>query len=111
MLFQFQGGSSAARPLEIILDETANYSTTVHEIGHILGFKHPYGAVGGSSFPSNIEYRNRHDLSVMNVWDTALRRMTKNDTDALQWLYGAPGSDFDGLQARLMEEGITPEIL
>ena len=103
-----QGFSPASgTPIHINIVTNAFYSTYVHEIGHSIGLKHPFE--GG--FAHNPAFRDRHDLSVMNYGDTRLRKMTQNDIDALQFLYGAPGSNFDGLQAKLIDEGITPEVL
>ncbi|MGI9439925.1 MAG: hypothetical protein ACR2OT_02990 [Parvibaculales bacterium] len=94
-------------PTHINIVTNALYSIYVHEIGHSVGLKHPFE--GG--FAHNPAFRDRHDLSVMNYGDRRLREMTQNDIDALQFLYGAPGSNFDGLQAKLIDEGITPEVL
>ena len=94
-------------PTYITLTAKTIYSAYVHEIGHSVGLKHPFE--GG--FAHDPAFEDRHDLSVMNYGDARLRKMTQNDIDALQFLYGAPGSNFDGLQAKLIDEGITPEVL
>lgn len=87
----------------------AEFSTYIHEIGHALGLKHPFEARNG--FPGDIALQERHDLSVMNYGVLSERRITQNDIAALQFLYGAPGTDFDGLQSKLEDIGITPEII
>ena len=102
----------AITPMQVRLEDISDYSTHVHEIGHLLGLKHPFHTT--SSFPANEDFERgagseRSIMSYNEDWDT--EGLQPADIAALQFLYGAPGTDFDGLQARLMEEGITPEIL
>lgn len=98
----------------IHIQANAVHSVYVHEIGHALGLKHPYEESNDfidatEDFPALPETRYESGLSIMT--QALDPHLLQNDIDALQFLYGAPGSDFDGLQARLIDEGITPEIL
>lgn len=106
-------------PATVSIGADATFYIYVHELGHALGLKHPFedASVFQSrfeGFPYDLEFTRGEgsERSIMSYnfdWDT--EGLQPADIAALQFLYGAPGSDFDGLQARLMEEGITPEIL
>ena len=88
----------------------------LHEIGHILGLAHPFERKGDfphrvfdpttglwsrTGFDSLMGYDNYPDGS----------GFTENDVKVLQFLYGAPGTDYDGLQSLLGLDTPPPEIL
>ena len=86
------------------------YSTYEHEIAHMLGFKHPF-EINLGNFPYNPDYRYEPGLSIATYEDPSTQTITQKDSDTLQCLYGAPGTDYDGIQARFEEVGITLHIL
>ena len=79
-----------------------NHKVVVHEIGHALGLKHPFEAED-TVWPHDIAYI----FSLFTVMSYAADFQYVNpglqpvDVTALQWLYGAPNSDFDGIETKL----------
>ena len=84
-----------------------------HEIGHALGLAHPFSEETGGYFsrdhiygtdyawPGNPAYEqdpNRELNSVMS-YNTYIYGLQDVDKEALQFLYGAPGTNFDGVQS------------
>ena len=65
-----------------------------HELGHAVGLSHPFQEMRG--WPGDEDYR-RSTLSVM-AYDSDVIALQPADIEALQFLYGAPGTDFMGVE-------------
>ena len=78
-------------------------STYMHEIGHHLALDHPFYDPKNipDMFPKNLTELDTPN-SVMTYGDKARRTITQNDINMIQFLYGAPGTDFDGLENLLL---------
>lgn len=104
-----------------IAEELLNGSVLLHEIGHLLGLKHPFEQKGdfprrlldpstGSWSRTNFDSQMGYDLLDYDQHpDTA--KFTENDIKVLQFLYGTPGTDYDGLQSLLGLDILPPEII
>ena len=97
----------------IDLREDSPYFVYVHEIAHILGLKHPHETSNqraGFPFDEDLQYGPGSERSIMSTY---LNRTSikEADIEALQFLYGAPGTNYEGLQSKLEDIGITPEII
>lgn len=68
------------------------YETLLHELGHMLGLKHPFEAVTGNSttLPS---WQDKKEATLMSYsWSTgAYSQFSQYDVAALMWLYGGDG--------------------
>lgn len=100
---------SAIVPSQINIEPNISYVIYQHEIGHVLGLRHPFDEAG--AFPHNPDYKRQPGLSIMTYEDTSTQVITQNDIDALQFLYGAPGTNYDGIQARFEEIGVALDIV
>ena len=83
----------------INMSSNSRPSTYIHEIGHYLALDHPfYDELSPTDlFPKDMtEYETLN--SIMGYGDAAKRTITQNDINIIQFLYGAPGTDFDGLE-------------
>ena len=74
------------------------YRTLTHEIGHVLGLKHPFdNSAGGTSWPKDMSHENNPNtmMSYANAFGFIARGapLLSVDVAALQFLYGAPGGD------------------
>ena len=101
-------------PSSMRLSTNAVYTTYLHEIGHMMGLKHPFSSSGGFPYKPEFEIGEGSELSIMsyNLEHRASGAgLQEADIAALQFLYGAPGTNFDGLQDALADIGITPIIL
>ena len=77
---------------------TGFYRTLTHEIGHVLGLKHPFeDSAAGTSWPLNLGYDDNVNtmMSYANAFGFIARGtpLLSADVTALQFLYGAPGGD------------------
>ena len=100
----YNGISSAGGSLDsTILDVTSSKDTLVHEIMHVLGFKHPFEfrTFDDRGFPSDEKYRYDKTISITSYADD--QYLTETDIAALQLLYGAPGTNFAGLESKFSE--------
>ena len=63
--------------------------TIIHEIGHVIGLKHPFEEEGG--FPGNPEYETGEgsELSIMS-YNNDIQALQPADIEALVYLYDAP---------------------
>ena len=93
---------------------TANAERTiVHELGHALGLHHPFdegGRLGvtGLIWPGDEDYE-LSPLSVMS-YNTDVSTLQPADIEALQYLYGAPGTDFMGVEGIRQESQFAREL-
>lgn len=88
--------------------------TVLHEIGHALGIDHPFEFSRGdvTNTPAGRFPRNLNELesynSIMTYGDYEdfpdnSYFITKNDINALQFIYGIPGTDYYGLYASIAD--------
>lgn len=80
------------------------FTAMVHEIGHVMGLGHPFADDGEtSSWPTPDGNIHRFsDETIMSYRNPSVRTtqgLYQADIDALQFLYGAPGTDFDGVES------------
>jgi hypothetical protein len=80
----------------IRLDHPYDYSTVLHEIIHALGVSHPFEEHSG--FPGNPVEKSLSN-SIASYGPRKNEEITRNDINILQFLYGAPGTNFEGLQS------------
>ena len=75
-----------------------------HELGHVLGLKHPFGGVSidyDYGWPRNNAY-NSDPFSLMSYAKRPGANLTEADIEALRFLYGPPGGDWaDSLEGRV----------
>ena len=71
---------------------TENKYLFFHEIGHALGLTHPFDASPHGDWPAIP--RSEFDDSVLS-YNTDIKTLTSVDIEILQWLYGAPGTNFE----------------
>lgn len=78
-----------------------DYSIAIHEIGHFLGLSHPFDADG--DWKGDEQYRD-DPSSIMSYYrgEKTTRGLQAEDIAALQFLYGAPGTDFEGVESLLI---------
>jgi serralysin len=77
------------------------YDTLLHEIGHMLGLKHPFETTSGNSvtLPTSLD-RSYNTLMSYDGSGGAYGKFSQFDTAALMWLYGG-----DGLGGKLGADG------
>ena len=107
-----EGSSTKAAKGGIVLDndfingaetDGPTRALTTHEIGHMLGLTHPFHPEKGWPGNSDYTYAAGSEDSIMSYYyvlgrgsrDTGLQAA---DIEALQWLYGAPNTDFAGVE-------------
>lgn len=88
----------------IRIDHPHHYSTVLHEIAHALGVKHPFEEDAG--FPAD-PAEKRLPNSIASYANENIRVITQNDINVLQLLYGAPGTNFAGLQSIIDDQDTT----
>lgn len=81
---------------DIRIDHPHHYSMVLHEIAHALGVKHPFKEDAG--FPGDPAEKLLPN-SIASYAPDNIRVITQNDINVLQFLYGAPGTNFEGLQS------------
>jgi ferredoxin-NADP reductase len=81
---------------DIRIDHPHHYSMVLHEIAHALGVKHPFKEDAG--FPGDPTEKLLPN-SIASYAPDNIRVITQNDINVLQFLYGAPGTNFEGLQS------------
>lgn len=79
------------------------YSAILHEIGHALGLKHPFEDDFNTAWPlpDDPNEFKRSTETIMSYANPTARdqELYQADIDAMQFLYGAPGTDFDGVES------------
>ena len=95
-----------------------------HEIGHALGLAHPFSEETGgyfsrddiygtdSAWPGNLLYGQDFNLELQSVmsYNTNIYGLQPVDIEALQFLYGAPGTNFDGVQSIMQTSSFTVRL-
>lgn len=96
------GWPSASR-VGINLSPDSLLSVYIHEIGHYLALDHLFYVSFNPPdlFPKDLTKLNTLN-SIMTYGDTERITITQNDINIIQFLYGAPGTDFDGLENLLL---------
>ena len=77
----------------ILWDEAKSENVFLHELGHLLGLKHPWDSSPRrpyDSAPTN-EDKDKINYTIMG-YNKAVRILTDADKAALQFLYGKPGA-------------------
>ena len=94
---------------EQLRDLPSYYDTILHELGHMLGLKHPFDGSANSwrYWLGSEDYRQSPDTIMSYARDRG-QKLHEADIAALQFLYGAPGDD-DWISPRSL--GIAPEYV
>lgn len=105
----------------VALHKNTDLDVILHELGHAFGLSHPFFDPRGGdhqeegAFPRSMA-RNEIDFIIKTGFDSVMgyfrpndRNLTQKDINVLQLLYGAPGSDYRGLQSLIDDlEFIAP---
>ena len=95
-----------------------------HEIGHALGLAHPFSEETGGYFkrdniygtayawPGNTDYERdpNGELNSVMSYNTNLYGLQPVDIESLQFLYGMPGTNFDGVQSIMQEDSFAARL-
>ena len=70
----------------------AGYETLLHELGHMLGLKHPFDTTSGNSvtLPDSLD-KPSNTLMSYEWSSTSYAQFSQYDVAALMWLYGGDG--------------------
>ena len=118
--------SFSHRDIVILPEEVPDHHNYIipHEIGHALGLAHPFTPETGGGFnrdrlygtdsawPGNPDYRrdlNRELDSVM-AYNPETYGLQEVDIEALQFLYGAPGTNFEGVQSIRLADSFATRL-
>ena len=118
--------SFSHRDIVILPEEVPDHHNYIipHEIGHALGLAHPFTPETGGGFnrdrlygtdsawPGNPDYRRDLDLELDSVmaYNPATYGLREVDIEALQFLYGAPGTNFEGVQSIRLADSFATRI-
>jgi hypothetical protein len=107
----------------VALNEWRSPTTILHELGHALGLSHPFFDHRSSDrlveggFPRSMKLTEYGLIqktgfdSIMGYFRPADRNLTEKDIKVLQFLYGAPNTDYEGLQDLLDLDIPSPAII
>ncbi len=99
-VFVFPSAQPSGGDNSIFVSSLSPLTTYIHEIGHHLALDHPFHDTFSlpDLFPKDMTERKTLN-SIMGYGQREERTITQNDINMIQLLYGAPGTDFDGLES------------